>query len=916
MNGPIDFAEINRAALAAFPAVLQRILPGGKRVGTEIVALNPRRADRRLGSFKVNRYNGKWADFATGDKGGDPISLVAYLPTCRKVKRRGCSPECSGSKPGGRVMDDRLDFSPLSDNEREAAARELAPDGEPDAAKPTGPPADAEPAEAAAARLFDRPPDMVWRYTNADGETAFFVCRWNRSDGDKDIRPLSWFGDDGWRFAHWPHTRPLYNLDRIDARPDASIVVCEGEKAADAAARIFPKSIATTSSGGANAAAKTDWTPLAGHQVLIWPDADDPGRKYAREVAAILAELDCGVSIINAAEFRDRFARAREAQGYDAGDALDDWEDAAALRKAAARLAKPFDPGPAYVSSPPYTMNASGLAVEKEVGRGEAKRQESVWISGPFEVLGACRDPPGGGWGKLLRWRDDDTRLHTQHVGDAALHGEPAALCASLAHEGLRIDRTRQRDLLGYLSAVQPKRRVTVVSRTGWHEVNGRSVFVLPGGPIRPSGCERVILNSAASGAYETRGTVEEWRRGAARLASGHALPVLAVSAALAGPLLQLANVEGGGVHFYGQSSKGKTTLLRMAASVWGRGGTPGYVRTWRATANGLEGAAAGATDTALVLDEVGQVEAREMGAALYALANGAGKARASRDGTLREPRSWRVLTISSGEVPVDAKLAEDRGRKSRAGQLVRMLDIPAARPFGVFDHGGPDGDAAAFAKACTQASASAYGSAGPEIVRRLIADGVMGDDVRLIMQEFVAAEVPPSADGQIDRAAQRLGLISAAGELATLFGLTGWRKGEAREAAAWALKQWIEGRGGTGPAETRQAIQQVRLMIEAHGESRFESLDDPDAKPVSNRLGWRKGVGAEREWWVATESWKAEICPGLDPQSVARVLHERGMLRRQGGDALQCTVNIGGDHRARAYVLTAAILDGAGDAG
>jgi hypothetical protein len=75
----LDFAAINQAALAAFPAVLARILPNGKGIGAEIVALNPRRADRRLGSFKVNRYNGRWADFATGDKGGDPISLVAYL---------------------------------------------------------------------------------------------------------------------------------------------------------------------------------------------------------------------------------------------------------------------------------------------------------------------------------------------------------------------------------------------------------------------------------------------------------------------------------------------------------------------------------------------------------------------------------------------------------------------------------------------------------------------------------------------------------------------------------------------------------------------------------------------------------------------------------------------------------------------
>jgi hypothetical protein len=75
----IDFDGINQAALAALPVVLAHILPGGKRVGAELVALNPRRADRRLGSFKINRYTGRWADFATGDKGGDPISLVAYL---------------------------------------------------------------------------------------------------------------------------------------------------------------------------------------------------------------------------------------------------------------------------------------------------------------------------------------------------------------------------------------------------------------------------------------------------------------------------------------------------------------------------------------------------------------------------------------------------------------------------------------------------------------------------------------------------------------------------------------------------------------------------------------------------------------------------------------------------------------------
>ena len=53
MTGPINFDAINREALASFPAVLARILPGGKRIGSQVVALNPTRADRRLGSFRI-----------------------------------------------------------------------------------------------------------------------------------------------------------------------------------------------------------------------------------------------------------------------------------------------------------------------------------------------------------------------------------------------------------------------------------------------------------------------------------------------------------------------------------------------------------------------------------------------------------------------------------------------------------------------------------------------------------------------------------------------------------------------------------------------------------------------------------------------------------------------------------------------
>ena len=81
-----DFAAISRAAQPVLLALLARWLPGGRREGREYVALNPRRADRRLGSFKVNLATGRWADFATGDKGGDPVSLLAFLETCSQTE--------------------------------------------------------------------------------------------------------------------------------------------------------------------------------------------------------------------------------------------------------------------------------------------------------------------------------------------------------------------------------------------------------------------------------------------------------------------------------------------------------------------------------------------------------------------------------------------------------------------------------------------------------------------------------------------------------------------------------------------------------------------------------------------------------------------------------------------------------------
>ena len=93
---------------------------------------------------------------------------------------------------------------------------------------------------------------------------------------------------------------------------------------------------------------------------------------------------------------------------------------------------------------------------------------------------------------------------------------------------------------------------------------------------------------------------------------------------------MQRCKAESGGFHLVGNSSTGKTTLIEAACSVWGG---PAFKRSWRATANGIEGAAALFNDCLLALDEISECDPREVGAIVYALGNGVGKQRASRTG-------------------------------------------------------------------------------------------------------------------------------------------------------------------------------------------------------------------------------------------------------------------------------------------
>jgi uncharacterized protein (DUF927 family) len=366
--------------------------------------------------------------------------------------------------------------------------------------------------------------------------------------------------------------------------------------------------------------------------------------------------------------------------------------------------------------------------------------------------------------------------------------------------------------------------------------------------------------------------------------------------------------MEGGGFNIHGQSSQGKTTCAQCGASVWGKGEIKGgFIRQWRATGNALEGIAALHTDTVLVLDELGTVDAKEAGPAIYALTGGTGKGRLSRDISLRKSTTWRVIVSSTGEVRLADKLIEGR-QQARAGQQVRLVDIPAdaKKGFGVFDSGGASNDARALSDQIKTATLTSYGTAGPEFVRRLIADGDQATEIQASVDDFRSKYAPKGSDGQVLRVASKFGLVAVAGELACAYGIVPWKKGGSTNAARQLFQEWCEGRGGVEASEVQAAVSKVRLFIEQHGGARFESLE-PQSHPTQNRAGWLKGAGQNLEWLIPSEVWKAEVCLGHDPRLVARVLEEQGFLRR-APDGYQCVERIQGRPQ-RVYVITAAIL-------
>jgi putative DNA primase/helicase len=518
----------------------------------------------------------------------------------------------------------------------------------------------------------------------------------------------------------------------------------------------------------------------------------------------------------------------------------------------------------------------------KEVGEDKNVVSFNELICDPLEILATTSNPEDSDYGCQLQFTSKKGVAKTIAVPSSAMMGDGIEILERLATEGLWINHPHRKRLINYIATAQPKQELNCTNTTGWYQ---RTTFVLPGAVY---GKDAVWFQSVGRiAAYAKAGTLDGWKKGIADKAVGNPFLLFGLSCSLVGPLLQILNIEGAGVHIYGDSSHGKSTVLQAATSTWGG---KEFRHEWRTTANGIESIAKSHSDTFLPMDEIGEVLAKDLSEIAYFLINGHGKVRANRYGEARPRLLFTVSLFSTGEHSVRATLA-GAGLSVKVGQSLRILDVPIQGKYGVFDELHGEVSPGVFSEAIRSAAARHYGHAGPLFIEHL----VKLDRADLVRQhEALLVSFGSGLDAQTRRAARVFAAVTLAGELAIKAGIVSWDEDAALAAALELFTLWDGVRTKSGlKGEQSEILRVVADFIDAHSSSRFSDINfsgvnadgfEEKEPRVINRAGYWELVGESRRF-LFTHAGLQEATKGKDWLRVLQALDAAGAFYEKGAD-------------------------------
>ena len=532
-----------------------------------------------------------------------------------------------------------------------------------------------------------------------------------------------------------------------------------------------------------------------------------------------------------------------------------------------------------------------------------------AFVCSPIEVIAKTRDTSSGTWGRLLQWRDDDNVPHTWSMPLSLLQGDAREYRRELASQGLNITTNpKQRSYLDtYIQDYTIHKRALCVDKLGWHGEQ----YILPDGAIGGDGKQLIVYQAAhaINSTIAQKGTLAQWRDELCKPLAEQSRFVFSIACAFAGQLLEMLDDDGGGFHLLGSSSMGKSLSLKTASSVWGK--PDNYTKTWRSTDNALEGTASEHNDSFLPLDEISECDPRIVGNSVYMLANGKGKGRSTTTGHNRTAKTWRIIFLSNGEESLQNFMAQ-AGQKTNAGIEVRVahIDADAGKGLKTFDSLVMATTGAAQADKIKELSHAYYGVAGIAWLEHITNDkAATTATARQLVSDFMNqySDLAPQAH----RVAKRFAIVAAAGEMATLAGITGWQAGQATTAVMTCLDNWLDNYGHDGEHEQRQIIEHIKAFIEQHGSSRFQPChihmhQDFETK-ITNRAGYHNYDTGE--YYFSTSTFD-EVCSPFNKSKVLQVLDEAGLLNMTESDRKTCRVALPfKKNRTRVYAVKNDIL-------
>lgn len=461
-------------------------------------------------------------------------------------------------------------------------------------------------------------------------------------------------------------------------------------------------------------------------------------------------------------------------------------------------------------------------------------------ICGPIRVVSYPRRKNGSGWSVEVEFLDRDDHLRRHCFPQVALNSDRGKHVSQLIDKGLAVyaDSTGVTEMLQSWAKMPHSWRV---EQAGWFcDPEGVASFVRPDGYVHQpviEGLASVVHACPAAEHSSCAGSLSGWQKEVALAAIGNPPLIFAISAALAGPLLFWSGIDTAGFNLCGPSGVGKSLMLRLALSC---GTSPSCLFPWSAAQTGLHRLSAESQDGLLALDAFPRdPDARHL-KALLAIGDDAASGRVLPDHDPDGGDRWRRVLLSTSELPLSDTLRRKK-KDVPSAFAARIVDIgPVAGAHGLLTELHGARTTREFARRLERGMRNHHGHLLRSFLDRLLVElpqihESLDNRLSEIADDIEA--VSPACAGAI---AERLALVSYAGELAIRFNLLPWPKGTASAAARQMAGMVAHSADDCLQDDGAGALPWLRGYVTRHASRIMDLPADRPGEDLPSIIGWR----------------------------------------------------------------------------